>query len=461
MNQGMRNGILHSWKEISAYLECDIRTCQRWAKKSGLPVFKLGTEKGRVYAKREDIDDWIAAKSVRKENGNTRLSFPSENSINDPVKIRTGNRRYILPAFGVFGLAIVAFAIFGLKVCKSGQGSDIPYDFHIMGSKVIIVNETDRPLGEFDTGLENLNDETWYRDHFQTKKNFCFQQVACLPQIIIKDIRGDSRPEILIAPTTKNETHSGTLICLDSRGKELWRFDTGRPVTYGSREYPTDFYIWGFGVEDLNHDGRAEIIVISNVLHFSPTQVAIVNPEGHLEAEYWNLGQIGDYEFYDYDGDGRTEVFLAGLNNEYKKAALIVLDPSMIKGGSPQNSSDYQSPGLEPGSEEFYVLFPNSEIDLMLATKGASSNLQRLQDVFYLYTGPAEKIFTLNFKMEATFVAATDLFEAKYKQLLADGKIHAPFDKGRIEDALMRGILYWNGKEWVGQVARADGKPAF
>ena len=459
MNQGTRNDILHSWKEISAYLGSEIRTCQRWAKESGLPVFKFGTGKGQVHAKREEIDRWIAEKSGRNTNGNTRLSVPSENSINERIKIRTGTRRYILPAFGAFGLAIVAFAVFGLKVWNFGQESDVPCDFHITGSKVIIVNEMNRPLGEYETGREDLFDEATYRNYFQTKKNFGSGQEAYLPKILIKDIRGDSRPEILIALATKNENYDGTLICLDSKAKELWRYEVGRAVTHGLRKYPRDFSIRGFGVEDLNQDGRAEIMVISNVLHFNPTQVAILSPEGRLEAEYWNAGQIADYEFCDYDGDGRTEIFLAGLNNEYHKGVLIVLDPSAIRGGSPQLSFSYQSPGLEPGSEEFYILFPYSEIDLKLAAMASINNIVRLQDGLYLYSHPTVIVFALNFKMELTFASASTVFEVKYNQLLAEGKVHAPFARERIEAALMRGILYWNGKEWVDHIARADGKP--
>jgi hypothetical protein len=423
------------------------------AKGSGLPIFKLGREKGRVYAKREEIDRWIAEKSVRRINGKTGLSVA-------PEKIRTGSRRIILLSAGVFGLAVIAFAVFGLKAWKSGQGSDIPHDFHIMGSKVIIVNEKNRTLGEYDTGQENLCDEATYRDHFQTKKNFC-QGDVCLPKIMIKDVTGDSRPEILIAQATKNENHDGTLICLDSKANRLWSFNSGRSVTYGGREYPNDFSIRGFGVEDLNHDGRAEILVISNVLHFNPTQIAIVNPDGRLEAEYWNSGQIGDYEFYDYNHDGRMEIFLVGVNNEYKKGVLIVLDPSAIKGGSPQMLSRYRSPGLEPGSEEFYILFPQSEIDLKLAAMASIADLQLLQDGFYLYSHPAEIVFALNFKMELTFASASTAFEALYNQLLAEGKVQAPFSRNRIEAELMRGTLYWNGKEWVDRVARADGKPMF
>jgi excisionase family DNA binding protein len=463
MGQETRDDILHSWKEIAAYLGCEVRTCQRWAKESGLPVFKLGTEKGHVHAKREDIDRWIAEKSVREISGKNGLSVAGETSKKEPAKKTArhpGRRRFLLPAFGAIGLAVVAFAVFGLKARNPGQGSDIPRDFHISGSKIIIVNERNRPLGEYDTGQEDLIEEKVYRDHFQIKKNFCSGQDACLPKIMIKDIRKDSRPEILIALSTKNDNNAGILICLDSKGNEQWRFETGRSITFGSQKFPKEFSIRGFGVEDLNQDGRAEIMVISNALHYFPTQVALVSPEGKLEAEYWNSGQLADYEFYDYDQDGKKEIILIGLNNEYNKGVLIALDPSLVKGGSPQLSPHYQSAELEPGSEEFYILFPHHEIGSKPAAMSAINNITRLQDQFYLYSYPPDFFFSLSFEMKLTSVSTTNYFKEKYAQLSAEGKLKGPLVQEQIEAALMIGLQYWNGKQWVGHFARADGKPA-
>jgi hypothetical protein len=462
MGQETRDDILHSWKEIAAYLGSEVRTCQRWAKESGLPVFKLGTEKGRVHAKREDIDRWIAEKSVREINGKNGLSIAGRISTIEPSKDPAGKPgiwRFLLLALGAIGLAAIAFMFFGLKAAKPGLGSDIPRDFHISGSKIIIVNDQNRPIGEYETGLEDLTDEKEYRDHFQTKKNSCSGQDACLPKIIIKDIRKDSRPEIILALSTKNDNNAGLLICLDSKGNEQWRFGTGRSITFGPQKFPKEFSIRGFGVEDLNQDGRAEIMVISNALHYFPTQVAIVSPEGSLEAEYWNSGQLADYEFYDYDRDGKKEIILVGLNNEYNKGVLIALDPSLVKGGSPQLSPHYQSAELEPGSEEFYILFPHHEIGPKPTAMSAISNITRLQDQFYLYSYPPDFFFSLSFEMKLNSVSTTNAFKEKYAQLSAEGKFKGPLVQEQMEAALMIGIQYWNGKQWVGHFARADGKP--
>ena len=56
------NGLLTSWKEISAYLKCGIRSCIRWEKERGLPVHRMADTPGsRVFAYKQELDDWLVA----------------------------------------------------------------------------------------------------------------------------------------------------------------------------------------------------------------------------------------------------------------------------------------------------------------------------------------------------------------------------------------------------------------
>ena len=54
---------LESWKEISAYLQRSIKTCQRWEIELGLPIHRLdGTPSARVFANPDELDAWMAEK---------------------------------------------------------------------------------------------------------------------------------------------------------------------------------------------------------------------------------------------------------------------------------------------------------------------------------------------------------------------------------------------------------------
>ena len=55
------NGLLTSWKEISAYLKCGVRSCIRWEKERGLPVHRMADAPGsRVFAYKHELDRWLA-----------------------------------------------------------------------------------------------------------------------------------------------------------------------------------------------------------------------------------------------------------------------------------------------------------------------------------------------------------------------------------------------------------------
>ena len=59
---------LESWKEISGYLRCSLRTCQRWEQELGLPIHRLdGTPKARVFAYRNELDRWLREKLNHRE----------------------------------------------------------------------------------------------------------------------------------------------------------------------------------------------------------------------------------------------------------------------------------------------------------------------------------------------------------------------------------------------------------
>jgi len=65
----MDNGkILESWKEIAAYLNRNVRTCQMWERDLGLPVHRLdGSPKARVFAYPAEIDRWFKDKLHERE----------------------------------------------------------------------------------------------------------------------------------------------------------------------------------------------------------------------------------------------------------------------------------------------------------------------------------------------------------------------------------------------------------
>lgn len=65
--------VLESWKEISSYLNRDVKTCRRWELKLDLPIRRLnGSTRARVFAYKEDLDSWLKEKLDNREITTTK-----------------------------------------------------------------------------------------------------------------------------------------------------------------------------------------------------------------------------------------------------------------------------------------------------------------------------------------------------------------------------------------------------
>jgi hypothetical protein len=200
---------LSTWKEIAVYLDCDVRTCQRWERKLALPVhrFDPDSSKTRVFAYKNELDEWL------KKDLSTKSSR---------INISGKKAKY-------FFLLIAVALLFLLVFLNMNPGSSVPFNFDIKDSRLLILNEKNSKLWSFDTGLSNLCSEEIYRNNFQEKR-INDLGVVRMPHLIIKDLDGDEKKEVLFTTQTRDEFQEGLLICLDHRGKKLWEFKTGKTL---------------------------------------------------------------------------------------------------------------------------------------------------------------------------------------------------------------------------------------
>jgi len=61
--------ILNSWKEISGYVDRNVRTCQRWEIELVLPVHRIdkNSQHSKVFAYKSEIDQWLKEKAENKQ----------------------------------------------------------------------------------------------------------------------------------------------------------------------------------------------------------------------------------------------------------------------------------------------------------------------------------------------------------------------------------------------------------
>ena len=132
----------------------------------------------------------------------------------------SGSSIFLAGLFTLIGLAAAAYFLFL-------DGSSVPSEFDISGSRLLVLNEKGRTLWPFDTRLDDLESAEFYRGHFQ-KKGLGPRYDAVWPMVMIKDLDGDGRFEVLLSLQTRSEDGEGIFVCLDDKGVERWRFEAGR-----------------------------------------------------------------------------------------------------------------------------------------------------------------------------------------------------------------------------------------
>ena len=89
--------VLQSWKDISAYLGRDVRTCRRWEEHLGLPVHRLnGSPKARVMAYKDEIDRWLVMKLHERDGENAPAHDATPAARSAPAASLSGSRPGLL-----------------------------------------------------------------------------------------------------------------------------------------------------------------------------------------------------------------------------------------------------------------------------------------------------------------------------------------------------------------------------
>lgn len=175
-NNMKKENLLSSWKEIAAYLDCDIRTCHRWEKEYGLPIHRLSeSSKARVFTSKEELDEWLQTRESNKADY-------------DQGRFQFGPKIWSKTLSILVSLFVIAAACFVLiKPFQSKKSAD----FTIEGSILVVLNEKGKEVWRFDTELEKLVNEKIYRLHFQFKRSDG-DKGRYLPHLIIKGISRES-----------------------------------------------------------------------------------------------------------------------------------------------------------------------------------------------------------------------------------------------------------------------------
>jgi hypothetical protein len=429
---------LTSWKEIADFLRVDIRTCQRWEKQLGMPVYRYdGLSKSRVSVKKSELRLWQEK----------RLAGVVREEQIPPIRRRSSLWPVLfLILAGAFLYTVLRPVIFPMQAKPSALA-----DYHIRGSKLIGVDEKDHPLFEFDTRFDKLASEKYYRE--EPAKNEAVPRKV-FPYALVHDLDGDGSPEIVFSIQSTDEFGEGKIYCFGPDGAQKWLFDAGGSYVFGSKSY-SDFRIDGLAAVDLNGDGFHEVIV--NVAHMDdfPSRLLVLSAQGNILGDFWNSGRITDLDFGEIDNDSRLEILAAGTNNEYERAFFAVFDPRAVRGCSPQSQERFICKAAGPGNEEYYLLFPRTDVDRILSPPREvmeSITITNNHSVRLMLQFSRLAVY-LDFQCRPIEITMGSEFQRLHDQLVHEGRIASVLD-AEYQGAYKKGIAYWTGKAWTSVPSR-------
>jgi hypothetical protein len=436
MREMSKDNLLRSWKDISAHLGCDTRTCHRWEKKHGMPVHRMegGETKSPVFAYKDELDSWF-----QEIFRNSNMS-----------RVNVGHRRaYLKWLLAELAVVVIVAAFF---LVKGSLERRQPADFAVKGSVLIVRDEEGRELWKKDTKMEDLQPEAFYRANFQVMHRDAESDI--LPSLIIKDINNDGDTEVLFAPKRiGSQTGEGWLYCYDRKGTELWKFHGGKELVCGGKVYSPDYRIAGFYCHDVDGDGRLETFIESFQAPDWPCQLAVLDASGKKIGEFWNAGYLRQLAFHDLDGDGREELIVVGVNNEFRGGCLVVFDTRRISGSSPQ-SGRFVCEGLEPGSELYYVTVPYTDVsEAMGIVVAGFSFIEITENERIRATYLPSLFYEFGFDLKCLQVDWGHDYEYRHGEMAEAGKLTSVLgDPYRAN--LLAAVRYWNGSAWTAEPAR-------
>jgi hypothetical protein len=283
--------------------------------------------------------------------------------------------------------------------------------------------------------------------------------------ITIDDIDGDGVKEVLVISYLPSRLLKASSFARDSiycfnRGGDLrWRAGCGEMIRFGEMDFASQGF-WEvlsvFFVENRK-TSRPQLFALALVSPHWPMKLFELDPKSGRELQsYWNTGGLNMVLLQDLDGDGNLEIVLGGINNAYRRASIVVLDPSRVDGCGP-TLPQFTPSAVGRGTEKYYALLPRTDSGELLLTSGYNLIIQlfpvgqnRLKTQTKEDTAGVAGgvLYTFGPQMQIQSVIADDIFIKRHEQLEKQGKLTKKLGPAYYQE-LKDSVLYWDGDRFV------------
>ncbi len=191
----------------------------------------------------------------------------------------------------------------------------------------------------------------------------------------------------------------------------------------------------------------------------TPAHFVVLDMDQRILGEYWNYGRFSDV-LVRY-GNNRAEIILAGTNDEYGQACLVILDAADMRGTSPQGPG-HRFSGLPEGTARYYLRFQNPELGRLRFARSTISSIRTTRRGHIIAEAEGGLVeYDFDADMNMPQVTVTDAVRAAWRENFQKGLISRPLDPEALRKELEAGVLYYDGasQSWVNRRAGADSRP--
>lgn len=278
------------------------------------------------------------------------------------------------------------------------------------------------------------------------------------------DVNGDGINEIIWGqPATLGSAGIAYVCCKSVTADTLiWKVPLRRNLHFHVQPdiHVYDFFCRELKVGNLGTNPGGTVIATAVNPSFPCLVLALDAKNGKKLGAYIHVGHLNGPEFVDIDDDGIKEVLLAGVNQAYGQACLVVLDPRFISGHSPLHG-DYKLDDCPPGLEKAYLRIPRTIVGEALAriakysvgriveTRDSTDSFRlSVLDVHGTLSDLKATIYPLfGYDLRAITVTTGDDYDLVAKGLFEEGRI-ARYPDSQYFDEYKKTMLYWDGEAW-------------
>jgi hypothetical protein len=360
--------------------------------------------------------------------------------------------------FSVGGLVTILILILIIGKSIYGPLDKNPIIGEFTGESLLIKNKSGEIVDEISVGpatVQRANSTSYHNE------------VLGLYYVTFFDVDGDGINEVFWVQWSDEKTKQPGKICCKSVLEDTvrWSISLRRALDFPRKPdaKSDNFFPNQIAAGDFDGDGKGELFV--NCTHdFFPSLVMKLEAQTGKELGYYvHVGHLPSMKLVDLDHDGITEVLLCGVNNAFRKACLIVLDPRFISGHSPL-AGDYVITGYPPGLEKAYILIPKTIVGdafleesknnsaLAIFMQPASQNFFLLIREITVFDPPLkDKLVVLygyfGFDLRVQTFGTGDCYDLLAEKLFREGRISRMPDYAYFEE-YKKTMMYWDGEGW-------------